>query len=425
MEAEVITKFLAYLINAMSDCVQATSDQCLAKGLIAASTYRKVLESGGTSEDKARILILGVQKSTKTDCNCFDILLEILDEELPPASKQKLLLEMRKEREDRANSSHKVALVPAAHSERSTNSLEVPLTIASLQCVQEQSSLLGRFENSVGRLSYSSAQKNVFEEELQCRVKESDQLKNKLAILECQLEANSLATEKEMSMTKRRISACETEMDTLKRKIEELGGIIEEENMQAKRGKYAIRIRTKKLVDQVVQQSQQEIKRNREKFMEILKRKEQADAKVRELELKLWEKELKIKEMELKNAGMGPSYLAPSKTASAQKVEVQQSSIPSAELMKSPSLKDLLRELYSHVADKWDSIGNLLDIEPKLLGEIKADYGTNAGPCLCEVLKIWLKRTSPPPSWSAIIDTIEHLGESTLATKLRIKYLVT
>ena len=56
-------------------------------------------------------LILGVQKSTKTDGACFDILLEILDKQLPPASKQKLLLEMRKEREERANSC--LALVPA------------------------------------------------------------------------------------------------------------------------------------------------------------------------------------------------------------------------------------------------------------------------------------------------------------------------
>ena len=111
MEAEIITRFLADLVNATSDCVQAISDQCLAKGLIAGSTYRKVLESGGTSDDKARILILGVQKSTKTDSSCFDILLEILDDQLPPASKKKLLFEMRKEREDRAGSC--LALVPA------------------------------------------------------------------------------------------------------------------------------------------------------------------------------------------------------------------------------------------------------------------------------------------------------------------------
>ena len=56
MEADVIMKFLADLVNTTSDCVQAVSDQCLAKGLITESIYRRrILESGGTSEDKARI----------------------------------------------------------------------------------------------------------------------------------------------------------------------------------------------------------------------------------------------------------------------------------------------------------------------------------------------------------------------------------
>ena len=59
-----------------------------------------------------------------------------------------------------------------------------------------------------------------------------------------------------MSVTKRRILTCETEMSKLKRKIEELGGIIEEESMEAKRGRNTIRIGTKRLIDQIVQQSQ-------------------------------------------------------------------------------------------------------------------------------------------------------------------------
>ena len=99
-------------------------------------------------------------------------------------------------------------------------------------------------------------------------------------------------------------------MGNLRRKIEELGAIIEEESMLAKKGQNTIRIGTKRLYDQVVQQSQQE-------FTKFLKSKEQeatirqsmqeeADAKIRELEHKLMlqEKELKLKEMELLNAKM-------------------------------------------------------------------------------------------------------------------------
>ena len=57
----MITSFLPRLITAISDIVQPVSDQCLAKGLIPDSVYKRVLESGGTSEDKARILILAVK----------------------------------------------------------------------------------------------------------------------------------------------------------------------------------------------------------------------------------------------------------------------------------------------------------------------------------------------------------------------------
>ena len=124
-----------------------------------------------------------------------------------------------------------------------------------------------------------SAQKNHIEEALQSRVDESSQLKEKLEVLENQLKTNSLASEQEISSTKNRISACETEMGDLKGKIEELKCIIEEESMQAKRGQSTIRMETKRLFVQVVQQSQQEIKRKGEEFTEILRSKEQEHQK--------------------------------------------------------------------------------------------------------------------------------------------------
>lgn len=65
MEAKIIRKFLPNLI-AISDCVYSISDRCLAEGLISDSTYRKVLESGGTSEDKNRNLLLAVIKTKLT-----------------------------------------------------------------------------------------------------------------------------------------------------------------------------------------------------------------------------------------------------------------------------------------------------------------------------------------------------------------------
>ena len=418
MAAEVITKFLADLVNATSDCVQAISDQCLAKGLITRSTYDRVLESGATSKDKARILILAVQGSIKTDGICFDMLLEILDEQLPPASKQKLLLEMRKEHEDRAMPCK--ALIPS-HSQQTTES-EVSLTVASLHCVQQQSSLLGRFENSVSRLAYSSAQKSQFENKLQSQVEESSQLRDKLETLESQLKTSSLTSKTELSNTKSRISACEAEMGDLKRKIEELKCIIEEESMQAKRGRNTIRMETKRLIDRIVQQSQREIKEIKmQEHQKVLKMQE-ADAKIKELEhkLALQEKELQIKEVELGQERR--SYQPTFEATSTQQGTDQNSSEPSADTESSvPSLQDLLKELYP-IANKWEDIGILLNIESVVLRRIKSDNSNDSkAACLREMLRIWLKVT-PHPSWSAIAEAIELLGNENLADRLRTKH---
>ena len=84
-------------MTAISDIVQPVSDQCLAKGLIPDSVYKRVLESGGTSEDKAKTLILAVKTSTESDSRCFEILLRILEKHVTFPSKKKLLTEMRQE----------------------------------------------------------------------------------------------------------------------------------------------------------------------------------------------------------------------------------------------------------------------------------------------------------------------------------------
>ena len=87
-----------------------------------------------------------------------------------------------------------------------------------------------------------------------------------------------------------------------------------------------------------------------------------------------------------------------------------------------PELKDLLKELY-RVSDKWYNIGILLGIDPRKLDIIKTTEN-NPHDCLREMLRIWLNEIFPPPSWAAIADAIEVLGEEILANQLRIKYRV-
>ena len=113
-EADTLKEFIPDLVTAICDCIQSVSDQCLSKGLISDSTHEQVLESRGTSKEQARILILSVQNSTKTDVGCFEVFLDILNEILPYRVKNKLLPEMRKDLADHSGASMRKALIPAS-----------------------------------------------------------------------------------------------------------------------------------------------------------------------------------------------------------------------------------------------------------------------------------------------------------------------
>ena len=75
-----------------------------------------------------------------------------------------------------------------------------------------------------------------------------------------------------------------------------------------------------------------------------------------------------------------------------------------------PTLQDLLMELYS-TASEWENIGVLLGIDPNKLDTIKETENSKSESCLREMLKVWLKRVDPPPSWSAIAKAVEFLRD--------------
>jgi hypothetical protein len=95
MEAKIIGDFFPKLITAVSACVQSVSDHCLAKGLIEGTTRRKVLESVGTENEKARILILAVSDNVSINPECFNAFMIVLENVLPSAIKGLLLKEMK------------------------------------------------------------------------------------------------------------------------------------------------------------------------------------------------------------------------------------------------------------------------------------------------------------------------------------------
>ena len=78
--------------------------------------------------------------------------------------------------------------------------------------------------------------------------------------------------------------------------------------------------------------------------------------------------------------------------------------------------------LYHTVADKWEHIGIYLHLPMATLKIIATQHPRDPQRCLIEMLEVWLKRVNPPPTWSAIIKTVEFLGEMQLAKELREKY---
>ena len=89
-----------------------------------------------------------------------------------------------------------------------------------------------------------------------------------------------------------------------------------------------------------------------------------------------------------------------------------------------PKLKDLQKELYFKGAIEWENIGIQLGIEGGTLKKIKLDYSGDSRACLCEMLRVWLSRVAPPPSWSAMADALDTLGHQDIATHLRSAYNV-
>ena len=311
MEGEVINSFLPDLVTAVSDSVLTVSDQCLAKGLIPGNVHDQVLESGGINKDKARTLILAVKKSTETDSRCLEILLNILEQELPYAIRENLLSKIRKELTEKANTCR--AVVPLSKAVQ-----QVPLGELSKETTLQQSALLGRLEDSIGQREHACAEKRLLEERLKVKTEKCEILKGELETLKGQNE--ELA-----SNTQSRITACTNQIENLEKRIGELQKTIEEQGMQTRRSRNILVTNMEmvgKTFMQYAQQSQQEIHRkaqqeiqNREEQLKtalkdneafklsLTKAEDEIRMKEREYKVIVQEKELRIRELETGNKG--------------------------------------------------------------------------------------------------------------------------
>ena len=76
--------------------------------------------------------------------------------------------------------------------------------------------------------------------------------------------------------------------------------------------------------------------------------------------------------------------------------------------------------LYHTMANKWKEIGVRLEIGD--LETIGTRHPGDPHGCLLGMLEIWLKRVDPPPTWSAVIEAVEFLGNEKLGKELKEKY---
>ena len=276
MEAKVIEGFLPDLVIAISDCVQPVSDQCLAKGLIPDSVYKRVLESGGTSEDKARTLILAIKTSTETDGGCLEILLSILDKQLTYVIKEKLLSEIRKELTEKANTVQTLHLLPSEELLRESAML--------------QSSLLGKFEDVIRQHERACTEKNILEERLKAKVKEYESSKQEFETLSSQSTA---ARSIHVPSTQSLITDCEHEIDTLREKIRKLEHTIEEQGMKVKRGRHIVILENEKLLEIIVKNTKSAIREEARRTEE-----HKFTVNTQEMNSRIKESEHRIKEYE-------------------------------------------------------------------------------------------------------------------------------
>ena len=259
MAVEVIQKFTPQLVTAVSSCIQAVSDQCLAKGLITDGVYRTVLESRSTNEDKARNLLRATKDSIQTESQCFEIFLSILESELPYTSRETLISAIREEFADKDNTCRAVVLVTQDIQLLQSEKL-------SQQCILQQHSLISRLEDSVRKHESACTEKSLLEERLKTRTEENERLRAQLEVMTSQggQDDSSSDSGSDKANLEARMQSCESEIAELRERIDSLKHVIEQQRMRVKQGKTIGSIEMKKLTTQMALISQQEITRVRE-----------------------------------------------------------------------------------------------------------------------------------------------------------------
>ena len=88
------------------------------------------------------------------------------------------------------------------------------------------------------------------------------------------------------------------------------------------------------------------------------------------------------------------------------------------------TIRELTRALRNKAAF-WEDIGIELQVEEGYLAQIKLENAKDGRSCLREMLRKWLTHVDPRPTWTAIVEALEQVGDEELAGRLRSKYCTT
>ena len=79
----------------------------------------------------------------------------------------------------------------------------------------------------------------------------------------------------------------------------------------------------------------------------------------------------------------------------------------------------------------WEKLAIALKVDYRTIHKFREKYnesrkqggGYDTAACLTDSLNSWLERKDPPPSYTELVEALEHIGQTKEAENVRSKYL--
>ena len=81
-----------------------------------------------------------------------------------------------------------------------------------------------------------------------------------------------------------------------------------------------------------------------------------------------------------------------------------------------------MQDALQSAASKWYALGLQLGLSGTTLHTVESETGKEQSYYLNEILKLWLEREDPRPSWRALIEALKKKEETELANRLQEQY---